>query len=144
MIRNTGILLVLLTQFVSAVSRGGLVLCVHESGETEIEWTWSLCCRTNGAHACDSGTMPTVGTDGQLALAGDPCSDLPLPSSDALVAPAHAGQQRSVALAYCDVPSCLSRLNPASTEIADGVPHAPADVMASATARAIRTVVLRL
>lgn len=144
MIRSTGMLLLILTQVVSAVSRGGLVLCVHESGETKIEWAWSLCCRTDGAHSCDSGPPHVVGAHGEQTLAADPCSDVPFPGSDALVSPAHTGPQRGAALACCDVvPPCNGLIDPTAIE-APGGPHSPAKAMGSATARALRTVVLLL
>lgn len=78
MIRNALIVLTLFSQALAAFGRPALILCVHESGRSSIEYRWATCCKGD-----DTACMARLGSNedspcvhaGESCEAEDPCTD---------------------------------------------------------------------
>lgn len=77
MIRNTFIVLTLFTQTLMAFGRPALVVCVHQSGRSSIEYRWATCCEGRD-DACGaplgSEETPSAAPD-EGCENEDPCTD---------------------------------------------------------------------
>lgn len=141
MISKTVLILALCSQAVTAFGRTAFVLCVHESGRTQIEFSASPCCAELETCECahkEEGSAVTT-----LCTCGDPCSDYPLPISEARL---HAGSERLTLAAGLEHVNELSSLVATfSSTVPFGRETVPLFVSAPAgtdTVALLRTVVL--
>lgn len=78
MVRVVVILVTLVAQVFSICAQGAFVLCVHNDGQTMIEFAWATCC-SNDQSRCHCG-MP-IPTQPTPVECGDGCCDEPCGSN---------------------------------------------------------------
>lgn len=144
MIRIALIALAIFAQLLTAFSRGGIVLCVHDDGSSAFEFVGALCCDTDkpretpGRPAEDAATDPlrSVGED------ADTCADYSL-AWHQIQASAHAKRAVLWAPAWpCILPPTNREPIPQICMCRASRPDLPCDPLSSWAHEFCRTVVL--
>lgn len=144
MISKIALILALGSQVFAAFGRTAFVLCVHESGRTEIEFRGSLCCKESKSEEDDRGDIGNSAT--VVCTDEDPCSDYPVlmhqARSEAASSRSDLGTmpQRAV-----DVPSFAATITPSITLTSGSISIATSALqpeVGSASIARLRTVIL--
>lgn len=141
MISKPVFILALFSQVVTAFGRTAFVLCVHQSGQTQIEFSASPCCAD--LETCERANQ----AEGREVMAdsacGDPCSDYPLPISEARLQASSERQTLAAGLVQVnDLSSLASILTPSIPFAGESIPIFALPPLGADTLSLLRTVVL--